>query len=84
MIYSWANIICTKDAEERAFVVSAMLTLCTIMNVWVPLVFWQTVESPRFLKGYIFQTSLQPIYFAWTVLVYYMATRYKKDRRSHE
>jgi len=79
IIYSWANIICAGDAEERAFIISSMLAIGTAFSAWVPLLAWATVEAPRYFKGYTLQLVLQPVYFLATVLVFYMVRRARKS-----
>ncbi|KAG4430112.1 hypothetical protein IFR05_014410 [Cadophora sp. M221] len=78
LVYSWVNIICAGDAEERAFVISSMLAVGTAFSAWVPLLAWQTVEAPRYFKGFVMSLVMQPIYFAWTVLVYCMVRMGRK------
>lgn len=70
--FSWANLICKNDAEERAFVLGAMLAISMAFQTWVPLVTLKTVEAPRFFAGYTTQLVMQPIAFALVVLLYYL------------
>lgn len=78
LIYSWVNLICAGDAEERAFVISSMLAIGTAFGAWVPLLMWKTVEAPRYFKGYTLQLVMQPVYFFWTFLVFYMVRRARR------
>ncbi len=70
--FSWANLICKNDAEERAFVLGAMLAISMAFQTWVPLVTMKTVEAPRFFIGYTTELVTQPIAFALVVLLYYL------------
>jgi len=80
VVYSWANLICAGDAEERAFVVSSMLAIGTAFNVWVPLLTFKTVDAPRFHKGFLTQLILQPVYFFWTLGVYFVTRRQSRKK----
>lgn len=72
LVYSWANITCANDAEERAFVLSTMLAVGTAFVVWVPLLTFKTLEAPRFFKGYVMQIVMQPIFFGFTLLLFFI------------
>jgi hypothetical protein len=75
VIYSHANLVCAGDAEERAFIISAMLATGTAFNSWVPLLAWPTVQAPRFFKGYVLTCVLQPTYFLFSVFVFLYSRR---------
>ncbi|KIW13841.1 hypothetical protein PV08_06621 [Exophiala spinifera] len=75
VIYSHANLVCAADAEERAFIISAMLATGTAFNAWVPLLAWPTVQAPRFFKGYVLTCVLQPTYFLFSVFVFLYSRR---------
>ncbi|KAL2838973.1 major facilitator superfamily domain-containing protein [Aspergillus pseudoustus] len=53
MIFTWANEICSDDAEERAIVVAATNDFAYVINAWLPLIIWKQVDAPVFRKGYI-------------------------------
>jgi MFS family permease len=78
VMYSWANLICTDDAEERAFVLSSMLAFAMACNTWVPILAMPTVEGPRFFKGYLLCLIMQPVSFAVACLVDYL---HKRDQK---
>ncbi|KAF7589086.1 hypothetical protein BBP40_004791 [Aspergillus hancockii] len=48
IIYAWANEICARSAEERALVISSMNTIGNTFGTWTPLIFWKTVDAPRY------------------------------------
>lgn len=58
VLYSWANIICSENSQERALTLSTMNTLGNTFAVWVPLFVWKTVDAPRYLKGYAYNIGL--------------------------
>lgn len=70
--FSWANLICKDDAEERAFVLGSMLAISMAFQAWVPLLALKTVDSPRFFIGYTTQLVTIPIAFGMIVLLYYL------------
>ncbi|KAI0405268.1 MFS general substrate transporter [Xylaria palmicola] len=53
IIYAWCSEICSDDNEERAFVAAFMNDLSYIVQVWLPLIVWQQVESPKYHKGFV-------------------------------
>ena len=76
--YSWANLICKDDAEERAFIVSAMLAVGSACDAWVPIVFFKTTDSPKWVNGHIFQAVTMPLYFGLTLAVFFAIRRAAK------
>ncbi|KAK7408489.1 hypothetical protein QQX98_009356 [Neonectria punicea] len=52
LTFAWAHEICKDDNEERALVVATMNEMAYVFQAWMPLVIWQTVEAPRYPKGY--------------------------------
>ncbi|CCH41484.1 Vitamin H transporter [Wickerhamomyces ciferrii] len=58
VLYSWANIICSNNSQERALTLSTMNTLGNTFGVWVPLFVWKTSDAPRYLKGYAYNIGL--------------------------
>lgn len=58
VLYSWANIICSENSQERALTIATMNTLGNTFGVWVPLFVWRTVDAPRYLKGYAYMVAL--------------------------
>lgn len=81
VMYSWANLICTDDAEERAFVLSSMLAFAMACNTWVPILAMPTVEGPRFFKGYLVCLIMQPVSFAVACLINCLHQRDLKTQR---
>lgn len=53
---TWANEICSADAEERAIVLGVMNSAAYTFNAWVPLLTYPVKEAPRFKIGFIFST----------------------------
>ncbi|KAL3418814.1 vitamin H transporter [Phlyctema vagabunda] len=52
ILYSTVNVILRDDAEERAVVISAMMTAGYCTYIWVPLLLFPTVEAPRWKRGW--------------------------------
>lgn len=82
VMYSWANLICAADAEERAFVLSAMLAFAMACNAWVPILSMPTVEAPRYFKGYLVCLIVQPVSLAVAFLVDYLHKRELKNSKT--
>jgi MFS family permease len=77
VLYSWANIICSGDAMERALTLSTMNTLGNTFSVWVPLFVWKTEDAPRYLKGYAYNVALDATMLALLPVLTYL---YKRDK----
>ena len=84
VMYSWANLICTEDAEERAFVLSAMLAFAMAFNSWVPILSMPTIEAPRYFKGYLVCLIMQPVALAMAFLVDYLHKRDQRNAKAEE
>jgi ACS family pantothenate transporter-like MFS transporter len=55
---AWADEICSDDNEEQAVMIASMNEMAYVFQAWIPLLVWQQVDAPEYLKGYIFVTSL--------------------------
>jgi ACS family pantothenate transporter-like MFS transporter len=75
---SWANEICSGDAEERTIVLGVMNSVAYAFNAWVPLLTYPQVDSPKFRKGFIFSTLAFTAQFGITWLVWWMQRRDKR------
>jgi ACS family pantothenate transporter-like MFS transporter len=53
---SWANEICSSDAEERALVLGIMNASGYAFNAWLPLLTYPARDAPKFRKGFIWTT----------------------------
>ncbi|KAH8593809.1 major facilitator superfamily domain-containing protein [Bisporella sp. PMI_857] len=82
IVYSYANIICAGDAEERAFILSSMLAFAYTCNIWVPLLTFRTVEAPKYPKGFKQQLIAHPIYLGWTLMLFFVARRGQRKRKA--
>ncbi|KAK1502323.1 major facilitator superfamily transporter [Colletotrichum tamarilloi] len=75
---SWTNEICGADAEERAIVIGIMNSLGYAFNVWVPILTYPQVDSPKFKKGFIFSTIA---FGAQALITATVAFLYKRDKK---
>lgn len=78
VLYSWANIICSDNSQERALTLSTMNTLGNTFSVWVPLFVWKTVDAPRYLKGYAYNVALDVMMLLMLVPLTYLYRRQKR------
>ncbi len=76
VMYAWANLICTDDSEERAFILAAMLAFAMAFNSWVPILSLPTTEAPKYLRGYTAALVMQPVALVVAFFVNYL---YKKQ-----
>jgi len=72
---SWANEICTSDAEERAMVLGIMNACGYAVNAWLPVLTYPATDSPRFKKGFIFSSAAFVAQFGITALVAWLQKR---------
>lgn len=75
VIYGWANDILKHNTEERAFVLIVMNAVAQSTTVWTPLLVFQTVEAPRFIKGYPFCLAISILFIACTWVVKWLHDR---------
>lgn len=80
VLYSWANIICSENSQERALTLSTMNTLGNTFSVWVPLFVWKTVDAPRYLKGYAYNIGLDSMMLILLVPLTYLYRRSQKQK----
>lgn len=78
VLYSWANIICSNNSQERALTLSTMNTLGNTFSVWVPIFVWRIEDAPRYLKGYAYNIGLCGMMLIMLILLTYLWT---KDQR---
>ncbi|SMR59008.1 unnamed protein product [Zymoseptoria tritici ST99CH_1E4] len=77
---AWANEICSSDAEERSIVIGMMNSFGYAVQAWLPYLTFPGVDSPRFLKGWIFSTCafVAQGFVTWTVWAMFRRDRRKK------
>lgn len=76
---TWANEICSSDAEERALVIGMMNSVSFVFNAWVPLFTYPAKSAPRFKTGFIFSTCAYLLLLPMTGLVAWLHTREKRE-----
>ncbi|KAK3385968.1 retrograde regulation protein 2 [Podospora didyma] len=54
VLYGWVNSQLRSSPGERAFTLVLINAISQSTTAWTPLLVFQTVEAPRFLKGYSF------------------------------
>ncbi len=74
---SWANEICTANAEECALVIGIMNSMGYAFNAWLPLLTYPTKEAPRFKKGFIWST---PAYVALSGITGLVARLWRREK----
>ncbi|AQZ11966.1 hypothetical protein BZL39_D00180 [Zygosaccharomyces parabailii] len=78
ILYSWSNIICSDNAQERALTLSTMNTLGNTFSVWVPLFVWKTVDAPEYKKGYAYNIALDAMMLLLLPCVVLLHKKYRK------
>lgn len=51
VFFSWANVVCKHDIEERAVVLASMNMFSNAVNAWWSLLFYGASTAPKFKKG---------------------------------
>ena len=69
VLYGWSNDMLRHKRQERAITLVIMNTVSTAMKAWYGLVFFKTVEAPRFTKGYSFCLASSVCIIAFTFVV---------------
>lgn len=77
---SWANEICSADAEERAIVLGLMNAAAYAIQAWLPLFTYPQVDSPRFLGGFVYSTLAFVAEFFITGLVAWLQVRERRQK----
>ncbi len=79
---SWANEICSSDAEERAIVLGVMNASGYAFNTWLPFLTYPATEAPRFKRGFIYSTLAFVAQFGitWTVAALWRREKGRKKR----
>lgn len=78
---SWANEICSHDAEERAMVLGIMNAMGYAFNAWLPVLTYPQDQAPRFERGFIYSTVIFAAQFGITGLVAWLQRR---EQRKNE
>ncbi|AQZ13199.1 (ZYRO0E08228g) [Zygosaccharomyces parabailii] len=80
VLYGWMNDICRRDSDARAITLVIMNIAGSVFSVWTSVVFFPTVQAPRYLRGYSFTAACALALSIWTLFVLWL---YKKDERKH-
>lgn len=68
---SWANEICSADAEERALVLGVMNACGYAFDTWVPLLTFPVEQAPRFPRGFRWSVGAFLAQYAITAVVWW-------------
>ncbi|KAI4742860.1 hypothetical protein E4T50_06768 [Aureobasidium sp. EXF-12298] len=79
VLYGWANDILKHDVNERAFTLVAMNAIAQSTTVWTPLIFWKTVEAPRYAKGFSFTAAMAVSLIGMTWVVHFLHQRQERQ-----
>ncbi|KAI4853461.1 MFS general substrate transporter [Aureobasidium sp. EXF-8845] len=79
VLYGWANDILKHDINERSLTLVAMNAIAQSTTVWTPLIFWKTVEAPRFAKGFSFTAAMAICLIGMTWIVHFLHQRQERQ-----
>ncbi|KAL6942813.1 hypothetical protein ACO0RG_001777 [Hanseniaspora osmophila] len=51
VFFSWANVVCANDLQERAIVLASMNMFSGAVNAWWSILFYSATTSPTYKKG---------------------------------
>jgi ACS family pantothenate transporter-like MFS transporter len=79
---SWANEICSSDAEERAIVLGVMNASGYAFNAWLPFLTYPVTQAPRFKRGFTYSIFAFVAQFGitWTVAALWRREKRRKKR----
>ncbi|KAH8678939.1 major facilitator superfamily domain-containing protein [Tricladium varicosporioides] len=75
ILFPWVNIIMKDDAEARAFVTGAMMTVGWAFFSFYPITVFPVVEAPRWKKGYTVNTIFVCAFWAIFMLGQFLHRR---------
>lgn len=81
VLYGWANSILRHNTQERSVIIAFMNLFAQSTTAWTSVLVFQTVEAPRFLKGWTFCASNSFLIIFFTYLVVRPMAR--KEERKH-
>lgn len=79
VFFSWANVVCYDDQEERAVVLALMNMFSNAVNAWWSLLFFGASTAPKYKKGCyaMFATAIASIIVV--CMLRYLQTRDEKN-----
>lgn len=84
IFFSWANVVCYNDLEERAVVLASMNMFSNAVNAWWLLLFYGASTAPKFAKGCyaMIATTISSAIVAG--LMRYLQLRDEQEKAEHE
>ncbi|PGH19020.1 hypothetical protein AJ79_00054 [Helicocarpus griseus UAMH5409] len=82
--FAWAHDICTDDNEERALVVAFMSTFAQVVQTWLPLIIWQTVEAPQYRKGFISSVFIAVLMMGCALTIRWLQRRQEAEKEKEK
>jgi hypothetical protein len=67
-IFSWMSDLCPYDAEQRAFIVGAAITMYYAVGAWSNVLIWPASEVPHYRVAW--QTSIA----LWVLVIILLCT----------
>ena len=81
LCFAWAHEICKDDVEERALVTGSMNEMAYVLQAWLPLIVWQTVDAPKYRTGTITMIGLNVGLIATALTVRYLHKRELRQKQ---
>ncbi|QGA18628.1 hypothetical protein EYB26_006313 [Talaromyces marneffei] len=76
LIIAWINETCAYSTEHRILIIGFVETMAFTFNAWVPLLAYNTAQSPRFTIGYKLAAMFFAVEIVLTLLIAYVAKRW--------
>lgn len=72
VLYGWSNAILKDNVEERGLTLTVMTLAGTATNAFIPNLTYQTVDAPRYPKGYIFSAIMVACLVVMTWITFFL------------
>ncbi|CCH43187.1 putative membrane protein [Wickerhamomyces ciferrii] len=84
VVYGWLNDIMRYDPQERSIVLCAVNIFANQSTTWAPPLVYQTVDAPKYHKGYIYSSVHSASLLVWTwVTLFFYKRQEKKDAKTN-
>lgn len=82
VLYGWSNDILRHNTAERSFILVFMNLIAQSTTAWTSILVFETVEAPRFLKGWTFCATCSFFLILYTYFV--IEPLAKKEERKYK
>ncbi|EED17340.1 pantothenate transporter, putative [Talaromyces stipitatus ATCC 10500] len=81
LIIAWINEVCAYSREHRMLIIGFVETMAFTFNAWVPLLAYNTSQSPHFKVGYKLAAMFFALEIVLTLLIAYVEKRWNLQKQ---